>query len=191
MYRATEWLHTVESGLPDQLAIRWRAFSLVQVNHEGDPGWRIWDQPLIDPGWQERPYAPSLRAFWGAEAARRQGDEAHRRFHLALLRARHRQGLSLAKPETIQAAAQVAGLELAPFREALEDPSCLQRLARDHTEASEVGVFGTPTLVFPGAEPAYLKLSDLPQPEEALAFWAEFQSIVAGRPYVLEIKRPQ
>lgn len=190
MYRATEWLHTIESALPGRWTIRWRAFSLYQVNYEGDKSWRIWDQPLTDPDWQERSYAPSLRAFWGAEAARRQGDEAHRRFHLALLRARHRQGLSLAKPETILAAAQVAGLELAPFQEALEDPSCLLRPARDHADASDRGVFGTPTLVFPGAEPAYLKLSELPGAEEGLAFWAEFQSIVAGRPYVQEIKRP-
>lgn len=191
MFRATEWLHRVQIGQPGPWTIRWRAFSLYQVNHGGDRSWRIWEQPLIDPDWAERPYAPSLRAFWAAEAARRQGEEAHQRYHLALLRARHQQGLSLAKPETLWAAAQVAGLEPGAFQQALDDPTCLQRLAQDHTEATEVGVFGTPTFVFPGAEPAYLKLSDLPDPEEAVAFWAEFQRIVAGRPYVQEIKRPQ
>lgn len=176
-------------AMPGQLEVDWCYFSLYQVNHEGDNTWRIWNQPSTDPDWQERNYAPSLRSFWAAEAARRQGKRAFHKFHLALLHARHAQGQSLAAPETVHLAARTAGLDMAQFKESLRDPSCLDRLASDHTRADEMDVFGTPTFVFPDADPAYLKLSQLPQPEEGLAFWDEFHRLVAGRPFVQEIKR--
>ncbi|MGD9047231.1 MAG: DsbA family protein [Anaerolineae bacterium] len=150
----------------------------------------MWEQPLADEGWQEQDYAPSLRAFWAAEAARRQGNEAFARFHLALGRARYQQGLSYAQPETMLHAAEEAQLDLAQFQAALTDPACLERLAADHTRADEMDVFGTPTFAFPGARPAYLKLSHLPGPEEALAFWHEFRQVVVDRSFILEIKRP-
>jgi len=75
-------------------------------------------------------------------------------------------------------------------KRALIDPACLDRLAVDHTQADEVDIFGTPTFAFPGASPAYLKLSHLPELEEALAFWYEFRQVVADRSFVVEIKRP-
>jgi protein-disulfide isomerase len=90
----------------------------------------------------------------------------------------------------VQLAAEIAGLDLAQFRAALTDPACLDRLAADHARAAEMGIFGTPTFAFPEARPAYLKLSYLPEPEEALTFWHEFRQIVASRPFVVEIKRP-
>ena len=176
--------------MPSRLDINWCYFSLYQVNHEGPATWKIWQQPLTDPDWEAWNYAPSLRSFWAGEAARRQGEDAFCRFHLALLRARHRHGTSLAEPETVFLAAQTAGLELAQFQTSLGDPSCLDRLAQDHTRAVGMGIFGTPTFVFPGAEPAYLKLSRLPELKESLDFWHEFHQIVAGRPFVVEIKRP-
>jgi hypothetical protein len=176
--------------LPGQLDINWRVFSLYQVNHDGDRSWRVWEQPLVDEGWTEQDYAPSLRAFWAAEAARRQGEEAFERYHLALVRVKHQQRKSDAQPETVQLAAKLAELDLAQFRAALTDPTCLDRLAADHSHADEMEVFGTPTFAFPQARPAYLKLSYLPEPEEALAFWHEFRQIVAARSFVVEIKRP-
>jgi len=180
----------VGSLRPNQLTINWCYFSLYQVNHKGEATWKVWNQPLVDREWQERDYAPSLRSFWGAEAARRQGEEALSRFHRSLLRARHRHGRSLAEPGTVLSAAETAGLDMNRFREAFDDPACLGRLAADHTRAEGMNVFGTPTFVFPGADPGYLKLSQLPKPEEGLAFWDEFYRVIAGRPFVLEIKRP-
>ncbi len=172
------------------MEIKWRFFSLYQVNHDGDLSWEIWKQPLVDAGWFERDYAPSLRAFWAAEAAQRQGSEAFTRFHLALSRVRHQQGKSYAQPQTVQLAAEMAELDQAHFQAALTDPACLDRLAVDHAQAEEMDVFGTPTFVFPRARPAYLKLGHLPEPEESLAFWHEFRQIVSGRSFVMEIKRP-
>ena len=169
----------------------WRYFSLYQINHLERDTWKIWEQPLKSPDWENQPYAASLRYFWSAEAARRQGEEAFRRFHLTLVRTRHRDKQGLATLETILAAAQKTELDLMRFQEDLTDPSCLERLAEDHTVALSKGVFGTPTFVFPGAEPAYLKLGRVITPEESLDFWEAFRTMVVERPYVLEIKRPQ
>jgi predicted DsbA family dithiol-disulfide isomerase len=160
------------------------------VNHKEPATWKIWQQPLTDPNWEAHDYAPSLRSFWAGEAARRQGEDAFRRFHLALLRARHQHSKSLAEPDTLLWAAQTAALELEKFQTSLGDPSCLDRLAHDHTRAVEMGIFGTPTLAFLDVEPAYLKLNWIPGPEESEAFWQEFRQIVVGRPFVVEIKRP-
>jgi predicted DsbA family dithiol-disulfide isomerase len=163
---------------------------LHQVNHEDGDTWKIWEQPLSGREWQEASYAMALRTFWAAEAARRQGKEAFRRYHLALLRERHQRGQKLGEPETLRAVAARTGLDLEVFARDLNDPGCLQRLAEDYTRAEGLDVFGAPTFVFPGADPAYLKLTRLLAPEEALGFWDEFYSVVAQRPYVLEIKRP-
>ena len=170
--------------------MNWRYFSLYQINHDGHDSWKVWDQPLVDSGWKSQDCAPSLRAFWAAEAARRQGDGAFRRFHLSLGRARFQQGRTFDRTETLELAARQAQLDLGEFQAAQADPACLERLEKDHTRAVEMDIFGTPTFVFPGARPAYLKLSLLPEPEEALAFWQEFHQVVASRPFVLEVKRP-
>ena len=145
---------------------------------------------MLDQAWQERDYAASLLAFWGAEAARRQGKKPFERFHLALLRARHRDNLSLAQPETVLQAAESAELYMKEFQESLHDPSCLERLASDHKQAIGLGVFGTPTFACEAAEPTYLKLSQIPDPDEAVEFWKEFRRMVTGMAYVQEIKRP-
>mgnify|MGYP001813691051 CR=1 FL=1 len=176
--------------MPDELDIHWRFFSLHQVNHDGEDDWRVWEQPLSGAEWEESSYAMALRTFWAAEAASRQGQEAFRRFHLAVLRERHQRGHKLGEPEMLRAMADSADLDLTAFDRDLGDPACLDRLAQDHTRAEALDVFGAPTFVFPGAGPAYLKLTRVLTVEEALGFWSEFHSTVATRPYVLEIKRP-
>lgn len=160
------------------------------MNHEDKDTWKIWEQPLSGKEWREASYAMALRTFWAAEAASRQGREAFRHFHLAVLRERHLRGQNLGEPEMLRAVAERAGLDMDRFERDLADPGCLDRLAADHTRAEGMDVFGVPTFVFPGADPAYLKLARLLAREEALGFWQEFHSTVAHRPYVLEIKRP-
>jgi 2-hydroxychromene-2-carboxylate isomerase len=145
---------------------------------------------LADPDWKGQRFAASLLAFWSAEAARRQGKDAFRRYHLVLLRERHQRGSPLDQTGTLLGAAEAAGLDIAKFEQALGDATCLERLARDHAVAVDLGVFGTPTFVFPGARPVYLKLDRLLTAEQSLEFWRVFHSTAVERPYVLEMKRP-
>jgi len=167
-----------------KLAINWRYFSLEQVNSQQGPEWKIWEQPE---GYPSR----GLRAFRAAEAARRQGEAAFGSFHTALLKARHEQKQDIADISTLVQVAESIGLEMAQFQKDLGDRQLLVRLAEDHTFAVEtLGVFGTPTLVFPERRAVFLKMSSPPLAEESLSVFAEVQQLAERRHYILEIKRP-
>jgi predicted DsbA family dithiol-disulfide isomerase len=171
-----------ESGERD-IELRWRYFSLAQVNnHEED--WTIWEAAAGDPA------ARGRLAFQAAEAARRQG-----RFdalHLPLLEARHEHRLDVDDPAVVENVARGAGLDLERFRLDLEDPTILDRLARDHQEAvSDLGVFGTPTFHFPGRGAAYVRVRPAPDGGAALELFDQIASITAEKPYLLELKRPR
>jgi predicted DsbA family dithiol-disulfide isomerase len=173
-------------ALERELEPRWRYFSLTQVNHHPkDDGWTVW-------GAADAEHVRGRRAFAAGEAARRQGEEAFRRFHRALLDLRHVGRLHADSPATIEEAATYAGLDRERLWRDMADPSILDALARDHTEAVERhGVFGTPTFVFPddgGA--AYVRVRPAPEGHAAVELFDELVDVVNRRPYVLEVKRP-
>ncbi len=172
-----------ESGA--RLAINWKYFSLEQVNSQQGPQWKIWEQP------EEYP-SRGLRAFWAAEAARHQGEAAFNSFHTALLGARHEQRRDIADMNTLIEVAESVNLEMAHFQKDLGDRQLLAKLAEDHTFAMEtLGIFGTPTLVFPERQAIFLKMSPPPSPEECLSIFAELHHLADQRRYIQEIKRPQ
>lgn len=191
VHRAAELMDRLVTVLDEPPAITWRYFSVQQINHRIRDGWQVWDQPSVDAAWEGQEYARSLRFFWAAEAARRQGDRAFARLHLALLRAIHVDRQELGDWPALMQVAAAAELDGARFAQDVQDSSCLAALAADHSAGVERRVFGTPTFVFPGAEPAYLKLSRPLDDQEARTFWRTFTAVVADQPYVMEIKRPQ
>lgn len=93
---------------------------------------------------------------------------------------------------TLAEVAEGVGLEMAQFQRDLSDRRLLIKLAEDHTFAVEtLGVFGTPTLVFPQRQAVFLKMSPPPSPEECLSVFTELHHLVERRRYIQEIKRPQ
>lgn len=169
------------SGKRD-LDVSWRYFSLTQVNSK-EEGWTVWDAPASS-------VARGRLAFQAAEAARRQG--AFEALHLPLLRARHRDRQDIDAREVVESVARSAGLDIERFRRDLDDPSLLQALARDHRQAAgELGVFGTPTLVFDGGAAAYVRLSEgVDEPGRAVEVFDRIFSVADEEPRILEIKRP-
>jgi hypothetical protein len=167
--------------------VRWRYFSLTQVNSKVE-GWTIWGEAGAEADVRGR------ASFMAAEAARRQDPDHTRfdRFHMELLRQRHELEQPIDGPQALSAAAQAAGLDLERFERDRQDPETLQALARDHQHAvSEHGVFGTPTFVLADGQAAYVRLRPAPEdPDEALAVFDELIRLVGERPYVLEVKRP-
>lgn len=165
--------------------INWRYFSLEQVNSQHGPQWKIWEQPDDYP-------SRGLRAFWGAEAARRQGEAAFGRFHMALLKARHVERHDIADINTLAEVARNVGLDMTQFSRDLADRQLLTKLAEDHTFAVDtLGVFGVPTLVFPEQQAIFLRMSSPPPPGESLSVFAEVEYLTQRRQYIAEIKRPQ
>ena len=167
-----------------KLTINWRYFSLEQINSHQGPEWNIWEQT-------EDYSSRGLRAFRAAEAAHRQGKASFDSFHIALLEARHEQRKDIADVSILNHVAESVNLDMAQFKKDFCDANLLSKLAEDHTFAADIlGVFGTPTLVFPKNRAIFLKMSP-PIPEDSLAIFNEVRTIAEHRPYIQEIKRPQ
>lgn len=100
------------------------------------------------------------------------------------------EGLDIQDRDVIDRVARGAGLDMARFREDFQSPRALVRLAEHHTFAVEtLGIFGTPTLVFPRGQAVFLKMAPPPSPKESPAVFAEL-SLLASRRNILEVKRP-
>lgn len=182
VYRMAVLLDEVHATGQRPLSVTWRYFSLAQVNAK-EEGFTAWDAPASQA-------VRGRLAFHAAEAARRQGKfEA---LHMPLLRARHRDRLDVDSREVVERVAENAGLDMERFRADLEDRSLLQALARDHREAAgELGVFGTPTLVFGGGgASAYVRLSEEVDAASALEVFDRIFAVAREEPRILEIKRP-
>lgn len=185
VYRAGMWVDEIERQGGSGYVFRWRALPLEQINADKGPDWKLWEQP---DDFRSR----GLLAFRAAEAAKRQGDAAWSRFRTALLRARHEAERDISKRDAVLAVAAEADLDLDRFAADLADRSLLSAVGDDFEAGREThGAFGTPTFVFPNGAAAYVKLSQVPSPENALPMWQEFVRTVVDRPEFQEIKRPQ
>jgi len=182
VFRAAGLLDAVRRSGRRDLLVRWRYFSLTQVNSKDD-GWTVWSAPGSE-------NVKGRLAFAAAEAARRQG-----RFddlHMPLLQARHRDRLDIDDPAVVEKVAADAGLDIGRFRSDLADPNILDGLARDHNQAvAELGVFGTPTFVFADGASAYVRLADGVDENGALEVFDRLVTVAAAEPRILEIKRPR
>ena len=181
VYRASVLLQNVRDSGYREMELRWRYFSLTQVNSKDD-GFTVWDAP-------ESEYVRGRQAFKAAEAARRQ--DGFEDFHMRLLRARHIDRADIDDVVVVERVAEESGLDLDRFRKDVADPTVLSALERDHRGgAAEHGVFGTPTFVFEGGHAAYVRLSEIPEVADSVALFDRLISIAAEEPRILEIKRP-
>jgi predicted DsbA family dithiol-disulfide isomerase len=181
VYRVAGLLDSVRDSGRD-VEVRWRYFSLTQVNSNND-GWTVWDAPASEK-------VRGRLAFQAAEAARRQGRFAL--FHMPLLLARHRERLDIDEPAVVEDVASAAGLDMDRFRADVADPRVLEALARDHREAVTVhGVFGTPTLLFESGAAAYVRLAEPVVGPGAEDVFDRMVAVAAAEPRILEIKRPR
>ena len=182
VYRVAGMLDEVRSSGARPIDVRWRYFSLTQVNSKDD-GWTLWNAPVSET-------VRGRLAFQAAEAARRQG-----RFdglHMALLQARHRDRLDLDDETVIERVASDAGLDLERFATDLRASDILDAVARDHGQAvAEHGIFGTPTFLFADGASAYVRLAGPVENGAAVEVFDRLMSIAAGEPRILEIKRPR
>ena len=180
VYRVANLIEGVRRSGRD-LDVRWRYFSLTQVNSKDD-GWSVWTAPATEK-------VRGRLAFQAAEAARRQG-----RFdslHMPLLVARHRDGRDLDERSVVEDVATTAGLDMSRFVSEMAAADILDGLARDHSSAvREYGVFGTPTFVFQDGASAYVRLAKSAVAEEPEEVFDRLVEVAAGEPRILEIKRP-
>lgn len=178
------WLDTVRKQLGDQVRINWRRFALEQQNRKDVPeGWKAWEQ---GPEYESR----GLLALRSGEAARRQGEELQWSYSLALLRAKHEDRKDVRELSVLLEVATDVGLDLDRFKKDIEDPETLEAIARDHEEAEAQGIFGTPTYVFNGGRPAFLKMFAPPE-DKAIEVWRHISALASDLDVFGELKRPQ
>ena len=178
------WLESVKEETDTELDINWRGFLLEQINNKQDPGWKVWDQP---DDYEFR----SLWALRAGEAAKKQGNEAFQKFHIALLRARHEDRVNIGDKDTLMEVGGSVGLDLERLRTDMEDSSVKDKIVADHLEAVETfGVFGTPTFVFPNGASAFVKMLK-PPPGKAARTLELLSEMMSEQIYIGEIKRPQ
>jgi len=76
------------------------------------------------------------------------------------------------------------------FQVNLDDPAILDTLVEYHFHAvNDLKIFGTPTFVFNGNNPVFLKITQS-DTENSYDLFKEFLHIAENRKNVLEIKRP-
>ena len=178
------WLDDVNEKTGGKLDITWKIFPLEQVNAK-DPDFKVWEQPNDGT-------SSTLRSFQGFWAAKQQGEDAFKKFHAALFKKRHIDGRNLAGQAVLEAAAEEAGLDLETFRDDLKSDAVFAQIEKDFTTGQqELGVFGTPTIVYDNGLGAYLQVNFRDMPSDPVVFFNEFTDIVRERPNVFEIKRPR
>jgi predicted DsbA family dithiol-disulfide isomerase len=185
VHAGTKWLQEVQRQLgPDNVTFNWRFFPLEQVNAPADIEETVWDLPPEN-------RSQARNSMHAAIAAMQQGNDAFERFMPALLALKHEEGKDHGKQATLEEAAQRAGLDMERFRADLGDRSLLTRIRDDYLHGrNEHGVVGTPTLVFPNGEAAYIQVRPAPGPEDAVPLWNDVVRVIE-RPLVHEIKRPR
>jgi predicted DsbA family dithiol-disulfide isomerase len=182
-HAGSSWLREVRSQLNGELEINWKFFPLEQVNSKEGPEWNVWDQSVDHRtrGWE---------GFRAAVAAINQGDQAFEAFSAAWFNALHETPVGVKRPTVFEVAAQV-GLDTEKFARDFDDRSLWARVGEDYRHGrEELGVFGTPTIVFEDGPSAYIQMRPPAPANEALKVWDEFKTTVVGRPYIREIKRP-
>ncbi|MGB0389670.1 MAG: hypothetical protein ACPGWR_33025, partial [Ardenticatenaceae bacterium] len=98
--------------------------------------------------------------------------------------------LSLSKGIATGYAAEVAELNMSHWEAECKNLAHLQTLREDHQAAVAKRIFGTPTFVFEGAKPAYVKFSALIPSNQVQTYWNEIQNMAVARPLLTEFKRP-
>lgn len=181
------WLDQVKQahGGQEPIDITWKPFALNQVNQKVGPDYKVWDEP-------EDKQPSGLWGLRAGVAASHQGNEALKRFLPLLLKARHIERKEVNDLALLKRLAGEAALDVERFERDLRDPSSLQEVVASHTKAvAELGVFGTPTFIFPNGAAAFLKMLRPDTAEEASKAYDSLIAMMQGSKFIGEVKRPQ
>jgi 2-hydroxychromene-2-carboxylate isomerase len=184
-YQTAAWIREIrDRGLVD---VRWRFFSLEEVNREEGkrhPWERDWSY-----GFGMMRVAARLRR--GVDGEDRSGNDLVDDYYATAGRWLHEEGRKPHSPDAAREVLGEIGLDADLVDEALADPTTTDEVRADHDAVLALGGFGVPTLVFPSGGVIYGPVV-VPAPlgEDAVALW----HLVQGWdrfPHLYEIKRPK
>lgn len=179
-YQASKWLREVRDALG--LEVRWRFFSLEDVNreeHEKHPWERPWSY-----GWGQ------MRV--GALVRREHGDAGVDRWYAAVGRAFFDDGVRTYVPEVHAEVIAAAGFDPALVARAVADPTTHDDVMADYDECrSRHGGHGVPTVVLPSGHAVYGPVVvPAPTGDDALALW-DLVRAMERFPHLYELRHPK
>jgi hypothetical protein len=178
-YQTSLWLREVRDVTG--VAVRWRFFSLEEINLEGNqkhPWERDWAY-----GWSQMRVGALLR---------RQGNDLVDRWYEAVGRAFFVDGRPTHVPEVHRQVLAELDLDPGLLDEALADPSTSDEVRADHDEVvTRHGGHGVPTLVFDAGQVLFGPVvAPAPTGEAALRLW-DLVCLWADVPHLFELRQPK
>jgi 2-hydroxychromene-2-carboxylate isomerase len=177
-YQTSLWIRNVrhETGLE----IRWRFFSLEEVNRqEGKkhPWERDWSY-----GWSMMRIGALLR---------RQDMALLDRWYAEAGKALHEDGRKPHRPDVAEAILAEMGLDPGLVAEAIDDPTTGDEVMAEHRRVADRGGFGVPTMIFDDGQMLFGPvLVDPPVGEAAVRLW-DLTTGWLEFPHVYEVQRPK
>jgi predicted DsbA family dithiol-disulfide isomerase len=176
------WLRNVEEAGAVDLDIEWKSFSLENINLPEDAS----ADELWATATERRGLIPAAAAKW----IQTQAPDSFNGYLKTMFDARHVEKEKIGKPEVTEKILSSVGLDgTAIVKEVTSDPKWLEAARADHDEASELGIFGVPTFVFPGAQPIFTRLLEITDGDRAVELYEKVKT-AATDPLIHELKRP-
>jgi predicted DsbA family dithiol-disulfide isomerase len=176
------WIQNVDAAGALDLEFEWKVFSLENINlPEEDDADELWSTAV-----DRRGLIPAAAAKW----VQTQAPETFKAFQKAMFDARHVDREKIGKPEVTAKILSAVGLDGDTItKELVSDTKWLEAARADHDEADELGIFGVPTFVFPGALPVFVRLLEITEGDRAVEIYKDVRAS-ADNPTIHEIKRP-
>lgn len=176
------WILNVADAGALGVDLEFKTFSLENINlPEDDSADDLWST------------APERRGLYPAAAAKwvqTNASEKTTAYWRAMFDARHVEHEKIGEPDVTAKVLNGVGLDGDTIvKEIAADPKWLEAARADHQEASELGVFGVPTFVFPDAAPAFVRLLEITEGDRAVAIFNDVKAS-ATNPTIHELKRP-
>jgi len=153
-------LERIEEEFGSQVTVEWKSFLLrpypepksLDAFRQYTESWR---NPASQPEagrftvWatDEPPPSHSLPPNVAGKAAARQGHDAFKRYHRALLDAYFFANRNITDVENLATIAAETGLDVEAFIEAMQDRALIDEVVADHSLAVQSGIQGVPTVV--------------------------------------------
>jgi protein-disulfide isomerase-like protein with CxxC motif len=157
---------------------------LEQVNSRRGDTWKAWEDTRFTS--RDIPPHEAVKSVLAEH-----GEEAFKRYHMAVFRAYHVDKRDIANPLELLAIAREVDIDTTVLAEDLRTRKYRESVGADHMEGDEQhDIFGVPTILFNGEQPTFIKL--------AAGEWEGaddlelFHTLVglATRPHVMEVKKP-
>lgn len=176
------WIQNVDKEGAVGLDIEWKSFSLEQINLPEDMA----ADELWSSAGERRGLIPAAAFQWVKTNAAGSLDP----YVEKMFNARHVDKEKIGQPPVTAQVLSSVGLDGSSIvDELVSEPKWLGAARADHEEAGDLGIFGVPTFVFPGAPPAFTRLLEVTEGKRAVELYEHVRT-VSNDPTIHEIKRP-